>query len=193
MAPEISKGTKFFMPSTPSRWCNSHTYVLQKHLQFLSFPLPDQQNPNPNENPSINITGTLTFSISLSSQIHGGKLEFFPLLVALTLGEEEDQTARHLEELKAMVRDVLDRFKAEVRVYVSMWRKGRQRKVQWCTTLCVMDMEKVHCWLLLFLQEQKTTLRDKLQEQAKWEEQNLGREYFSDPSRKEASFDQPSQ
>jgi len=74
--------------------------------------------------------------------IHGGKLEFFPLLVALTLGEEEDQTARHLEELKAMVRDVLDRFKAEVRVYVSMWRKGRQGKVQWCTTLCVMDMGK---------------------------------------------------
>ena len=63
---------------------------------------------------------TLTFSISLSSQIHGGKLEFFPLLVALTLGEEEDQTARHLEELKAMVRDVLDRFKAEVRVCVSV-------------------------------------------------------------------------
>jgi len=88
------------------------------------------------------------------NMIHGGKLEFFPLLVALTLGEEEDQTARHLEELKAMVRDVLDRFKAE---------------------------------------EQKTTLRDKLREQAKWEEQNLGGEYFSDPPRKEASFDGPSQ
>ena len=41
---------------------------------------------------------------------------FFPLLAAQTLGEEEDETAHHLEELKTMVKDMLDRFKAGVRM-----------------------------------------------------------------------------
>ena len=54
---------------------------------------------------------------SLSSQIHDEELEFFPLLAAQTLGEEEDETAHHLEELKTMVKEVLDRFKAGVRMY----------------------------------------------------------------------------
>lgn len=52
----------------------------------------------------------------LSSQIRQQKLEFFPLLAALALGEEqEDETASRLEKLETMVKDVLDRFKAEVR------------------------------------------------------------------------------
>jgi len=45
-----------------------------------------------------------------------GMLEFFPLLVALALGKEEDETAHQLEELKTIVMDVLDHFKAEVRM-----------------------------------------------------------------------------
>ena len=67
-----------------------------------------------------------------SCQINDGKLEFFPLLVALILGKEEDETAHQLEELKTMVSDVLDRFKKEVRMCVhagvvgGVWRNSRQ-------------------------------------------------------------------
>ena len=53
---------------------------------------------------------------SPSSQMNEGMLEFFPLLVALALGKEEDETAHQLEELKTIVTDVLDHFKAEVRM-----------------------------------------------------------------------------
>ena len=48
----------------------------------------------------------------------------FPLLAALTLGiEQEDKTARRLERLETMVKDVLDRFKAEVRGVLT-WGEG---------------------------------------------------------------------
>ena len=56
------------------------------------------------------------FLHSLSSQIFDEKPDFFPLLAVQTLGEEEDETAHHLEELKTMVKDMLDRFKAGVRM-----------------------------------------------------------------------------
>ena len=56
------------------------------------------------------------FLHSLSFQILDEKPNFFPLLAAQTLGEEEDETAHHLEELKTMVKDMLDRFKAGVRM-----------------------------------------------------------------------------
>ena len=48
-------------------------------------------------------------------QVHQGKLEFFPLLEALSLEKEEDEVAGQLEELKGMVRNVLERFEKEVR------------------------------------------------------------------------------
>ena len=44
-----------------------------------------------------------------------GKIEFFPLLQALCLDTEEDDTAQQLESLRTMVTSVLDRFKEEVR------------------------------------------------------------------------------
>ncbi len=47
-------------------------------------------------------------------QIAAGRNEFFPLLVALALESEEDETAQQLQELKSMVRSVLDRFREEV-------------------------------------------------------------------------------
>ena len=56
---------------------------------------------------------------SSSSQIQEESLEFFPLLAALSLGEEEDEIGRQLEKLETMVKDVLDHQKAEVRVCVS--------------------------------------------------------------------------
>lgn len=52
---------------------------------------------------------------SSSTQIQGGSLDFFPLLAALSLGEEEDETAIQLEQLKTMVKEMLDHQKAEVR------------------------------------------------------------------------------
>ena len=39
------------------------------------------------------------------------------MLAAQTLGEEENETAHHLKELKTMVKEMLDRFKAGVRMY----------------------------------------------------------------------------
>ena len=48
-------------------------------------------------------------------QIRAGKLEFFPLLHALALEDEEDETGKQLSELKTMVEKVLKRFEEEVR------------------------------------------------------------------------------
>ena len=65
------------------------------------------------------IIGRFNFCAPWSSQIDKGNPDFFPLLVALAqYEEEEDETARHQEELKTMFRDALDHFKAEVRVLV---------------------------------------------------------------------------
>ena len=61
-----------------------------------------------------------------SSQIFDEKPDFFPLLAAQTLGEEEDETAHHLEELKTMVKDMLDRFKAGVRIGTKLSHKERE-------------------------------------------------------------------
>lgn len=49
-------------------------------------------------------------------QITHDRIDFFPLLVALALESEEDETAQQLQELKSMVSIVLDRFKEEVRM-----------------------------------------------------------------------------
>ena len=45
------------------------------------------------------------------------RLEFFPLLAALELVEEEteDETAHRLEKLESMVKHLIDDFKAQVR------------------------------------------------------------------------------
>ena len=51
----------------------------------------------------------------LFSQIREGSGEFFPLLRALALGKEEDETAIQLQQLSKMVKDVLDKFKEEVK------------------------------------------------------------------------------
>ena len=53
----------------------------------------------------------------LSSQMRQQSLEFFPLLAALELVEEEteDETAHRLEKLESMVKHMIDDFKAQVR------------------------------------------------------------------------------
>ena len=79
---------------------------------------------------------------SSSSQIQEESLEFFPLLAALSLGEEEDDTARQLEKLQTMVKDVLNHQKAEVRVCVSSKQghaKGPRRTLYINTLLHKMD------------------------------------------------------
>ena len=48
-------------------------------------------------------------------QIRFGRIEFFPLLQALALEVEEDETGKQLDELKMMVEKVLMRFEEEVR------------------------------------------------------------------------------
>ena len=89
---------------------------------------------------------TLIFSLwervyllhSSSSQIQEEDLEFFPLLAALSLGEEEDEIACQLEQLQTMVKDVLDHQKAEVRVCVSSEQgqaKGPRRTLKMSTLL----------------------------------------------------------
>lgn len=52
----------------------------------------------------------IPFSLQLKEQ----QPDFFPLLQALVLETEEDETAKQLDQLKAMVQDVLVRFRAEV-------------------------------------------------------------------------------
>jgi len=88
-----------------------------------------------------------------------------------------------------MVRDVLDHFKAEVRVFVCVEEgQAKERHVPFC----IMDIGRICYWMLLLsFQEHKTTLRDKLQEQAKWEELNLGE--GSDPPHKESPVEDSSQ
>ena len=53
---------------------------------------------------------------SLYTQIREGKIDFFPLLHALALEVEEDETGKQLDELKQMVERVLKRFEEEVRL-----------------------------------------------------------------------------
>ena len=48
-------------------------------------------------------------------QIRDKQIKFFPLLQALCLEAEEDETAQQLKELRTMVTSVLERFKEEVR------------------------------------------------------------------------------
>ena len=54
------------------------------------------------------------FTVNFLLQLQDGKFDFFPLLSALCLESEADETAAQLSELKTMVRNVLDRFKEEV-------------------------------------------------------------------------------
>ena len=54
------------------------------------------------------------FMVNSSLQIRDGKIEFFPLLHALALEVEVDETGQQLNELKAMVERVLKRFEEEV-------------------------------------------------------------------------------
>lgn len=74
----------------------------------------------------------LSLSLSLAPpslpQISDGKIEFFPLLQALCLELEEDETAHQLEALRAMVHTVLERFKEEVRGGVVRGGKGGGRE-----------------------------------------------------------------
>ena len=53
----------------------------------------------------------------ISVQIRAGKIEFFPLLHALVLEDEEDETGKQLDELKMMVEKVLKRFEEEVKTH----------------------------------------------------------------------------
>ena len=66
-------------------------------------------------------------------------MEFFPLLAALTLGaKQEDETARRLEKLETMIKDVLDHFKAEVRGCVHLRTRALRRSTQ--SFICIMDI-----------------------------------------------------
>ena len=56
-----------------------------------------------------------TMCYHIISQVHEEKIDFFPLLHALALEKEEDETGKQLEELKAMVERVLQRFEEEVK------------------------------------------------------------------------------
>jgi len=76
-----------------------------------------------------------------------------------------------------------------VRVFVCVEEgQAKERHVPFC----IMDIGSICYWMLLLsFQEHKTTLRDKLQEQAKWEELNLGE--GSDPPHKESPVEDSSQ
>lgn len=50
----------------------------------------------------------------MSSQIRKEVITFFPLLQALAIEKEEDETKEMLNELKSMVESVLKRFEEEV-------------------------------------------------------------------------------
>ena len=50
-------------------------------------------------------------------QIREKRIKFFPLLQALCLEAEEDETAQQLKELRTMVTSVLERFKEEVKAH----------------------------------------------------------------------------
>ena len=93
-------------------------------------------------------------------QIRDEKFEFLPLLHALALEVEVDETGKQLEELKSMVERVLKRFEEEVRMVIIPW-------------LIIVSM--------LFLQEHQKSLSSKRQEQRKWEEQNLRQDPPFDP------------
>ncbi len=55
-------------------------------------------------------------SVNPCVQISEGQLDFFPLLDALALETEDDETSAKLDELREMVESVLERFKKEVGV-----------------------------------------------------------------------------
>ena len=85
-----------------------------------------------------------------------------------------------------MVKDVLDHQKAEVRVCVSSEQgqaKGSKRSLD-IINYCIK-------WMLLSFQEIELTRKYKLQEQATWEQQNLGTE--SGLLHKKASVEDASQ
>ncbi len=72
-------------------------------------------------------------------------MDFFPLLDALALETEDDQTSAQLEELREMVNSVLKRFKKEVDHTMSVHVCVCNDLPPHTLCVCVMTRPLIHC------------------------------------------------